>query len=289
MGLVALYSRSPGVIADHYVWLTWSSAFLVPWLIAYTAFPHQRQEMVWASLVTAPLGLTEPLFVPAYWSPPSVFDLARTTGFDLESIIFSFGIGGIGAVLYNVLTGGIVTPVPAAQRHLLRHKLHYLALAVPFLMFPLLSWFRWNPIYPAILAMALGAIATMLCRPDLVRKTWVGAFLFLAYYSVFLLGVEWTAPGYIARVWNLKALSGVGILGIPLEELLFAAAFGAYWSSLYEHFTWRRLRHSGGTFGVHAIREDSDNVARVFVAHPSDIRSIGHPCVGLGPRRGDRA
>ena len=81
----------------------------------------------------------------------------------------------------------------------------------------------------------------MLCRPDLVRKTWMGALLFLAYYSLFLLGLEWTAPGYIARVWNLDALSGLNIFGMPLEELLFAAAFGAYWSGVYDHFTWKTL------------------------------------------------
>ena len=90
---------------DQYVWLVWSSAFLVPWLGAYVAFPRHRKAMVWASLMTAPLGLTEPLFVPHYWNPPSLFDLARRSGFDIESVIFSFAIGGIGAVLYNLLTG----------------------------------------------------------------------------------------------------------------------------------------------------------------------------------------
>lgn len=197
--------------------------------------------MVWASFVTAPLGLTEPLFVPAYWSLPSLFDLARTTGFDLESLIFSFGIGGIGAALYNVVTGRVVVPLTPGERAAPRHKLHRWAVAVPFLSFPLLYLFHWNPIYPAIVAMGLGAGATMLCRPDLVRKTWVGALLFVTFYSVFLLGVEFTAPGYVARVWNLAALSGVRIIGMPLEEFLFAGAFGAYRSGVYEHFTWKRL------------------------------------------------
>jgi len=63
----------------------------------------------------------------------------------------------------------------------------------------------------------------------------MGALLFVAYYSVFLLGLERTSPGYIARVWNLDALSGLDVLGMPLEELLFAAAFGAYWSGVYDH------------------------------------------------------
>ncbi len=89
--------------------------------------------------------------------------------------------------------------------------------------------------------MLIGAVATMLCRPDLKTKTWVGGLLFLGYYVVFLLGLEWTAPGYIERVWHLHALSGVLLAGMPIEELLFAFAFGLYWSGVYEHFTWKRL------------------------------------------------
>ena len=227
------------MLPEQYIWLIWSSAFLVPWLIAYTAFPRHRKAMLWASLFTTPFGLTEPLFVPEYWSPPSLFDLARTTGFDVESLIFCFGIGGIGAVLYNLLTGRELRDVPAADRHSPHHKLHYWALATPFIAFPILYPFPWNPIYPSIAAMILGATATMFCRPDLARKTWIGAILFLAYYAVFLLGLEWTAPGYIQRVWNVAALSGLSIAGVPAEELLFAAVFGAYWAGVYDHFTWK--------------------------------------------------
>jgi len=230
------------MIQDHYVWLVWSSAFLLPWLAAYAAFPRHRKAMLWASLFTMPFGFTEPLFVPKYWDPPSLFDLAQRTGFDIESLIFSFGIGGIGAVLYNLLTGYEPTTLPPSERVGARHWLHTWALAVPFVSFPLLGLFHWNPMYPAIIAMTLGALATMFCRPDLAPKIGVGAILFLGFYTVFLLGLEWTAPpGYIERVWNLPALSGLKIAGLPIEELLFAAAFGAYWSGVYEHFTWNRV------------------------------------------------
>ena len=229
------------MISDQYVWLVWSCALLVPWLGVYASYPGQRNEMLWASLATMPFGLTEPLFVPDYWSPPSLFDLARTTGFDIESLVFSFGIGGIGAVLYNFLLGRELTPVAAAERHSAHHRLHYWAMAVPFVSFAVLYVLPWNPIYPAIAAMLLGALAAVWCRRDLVGKTWIGSALFSGYYAVFLLGIEWTAPGYIERTWNLGALSGVRIVGMPLEELLFAAAFGAYWSGLYDHITWRRL------------------------------------------------
>jgi hypothetical protein len=88
--------------------------------------------------------------------------------------------------------------------------------------------------------------------PDLIAKISAGAVLFMVYYAIFLLGLEWSAPGYIERVWNLPALSGLSIAGLPIEELLFATAFGAYWSSVYEHFTWQRLahRHEGVAGGL---------------------------------------
>lgn len=230
------------MISDQYVWLTWSNAFLLPWAAVYIGFPRHRRAMLWASLFTMPFGLTEPLFVPEYWSPPSLFDLARNTGFDIESLIYCFGIGGIGAVLYNLLTGQLLKPIATDERRHPLHRHHGKALAAPFIAFPMFYFFPWNPIYPAIIAMIVGAVATTLCRPDLLRSTWIGGLLFLGYYALFLTGLEWTSPGYVERVWNLADLSGVVIFRMPLEELLFALTFGMYWSGVYAHFTWRAAR-----------------------------------------------
>src|SRR3989338_3173590 len=82
-------------------WLVLSLIFLAIWLIIFFLNKKSRKEMFLVSLFTMPFGLTEPLFVPEYWNPPSLFNLASTTGFDIESLIFSFAIGGIGAVLYE--------------------------------------------------------------------------------------------------------------------------------------------------------------------------------------------
>jgi len=187
-----------------------------------------------------PFGLTEPLFVPEYWLPSSLFDLALTTGFDIESLIFCFGIGGIAVVLYNVLSGSRFEPVTEEYRRLPLHRYHSLAIAAPFISYPVLYFFPWNPIYPAFVAMIIGTIATILCRPDLKTKTWIGGLLFTGYYWIFVEGLDLLSPGYVERVWNLDALSGVMILNTPLEELLFALAFGMYWAGVYEHFTWRK-------------------------------------------------
>jgi len=227
-------------MSERYVWLAWAAAFLVPWALLWLAFRRHRRAMIWASVFTTPFGLTEPLFVPEYWSPPSLFDLAVRTGFDLESLIFCFGIGGVAAVLYSVLTGARLDDVSGRERLSRLHRHHRAALAAPFVAFPVLWILPLNPIYPSIAAMGVGTVATILCRPDLLTKTWVGGLLFLAYYAAFVLGLEWLSPGYVERVWNLADLTGLLIGPIPIEELAFAVVFGAYWSGVYEHFTWRR-------------------------------------------------
>jgi len=229
----------------QYTWLIWSVTFLCPWAVLWIALPDHRAVMWKASLFMAPFGLTEPLFVPEYWNPPSLFDLAQLTGFDIESIVFSFAIGGIGAVLYNVIMRRHLVAVPEHERHHERHRFHYLALALPFALFPALYFLSWNPIYAGIVAMAAGALANVLCRPDLKLNTLLGGVLFLGLYTVLLLGLEWSAPGFIGQVWNLKALSGVLVYGLPLEELLFGFSFGLFWTGVYEHFTWKRSVERG--------------------------------------------
>jgi hypothetical protein len=222
----------------HYVWLAWSGTFLLPWVWLYLANPGHRRVMLRTSLATALLGLTEPIYVPRYWNPPSLFDLAQRTGFDIESLIFAFAIGGIGCALYDTMTKRDLSAVSAAERNSSRHRLHRLALLVPYFLFVPLYFLPWNPIYPSLLCLLIGSIGSVVCRPDLRRKTLIGGLLFLGLYAVFMLGLRWFSPGYIERVWNLRALSGVLIAGIPLEELVFGLTFGMYWTGVYEHLAW---------------------------------------------------
>jgi hypothetical protein len=224
----------------HYVWLGWSIGFLFPWLALYVAYPRFRPVMWRVSIVTAAFGLTEPIFVPEYWNPPSLFELAQRTGFDIESLIFSFAIGGIGAVLYNALTNRPFGTVSPAERQRSWHRFHPVSLWAPYVLFVPLYFLPWNPIYPAIVCMAIGGLASALCRPDLKMKGLVGGAVFLVLYTLFMLGLVWFTPGYISQVWNLVELSGGLVAGIPPEELLFGFSFGWYWTGVYEHVAWRR-------------------------------------------------
>lgn len=229
----------------HLAWLIWSLILIGIWVIVWFLIKSRdlRRQMFIISLWTSLLGLTEPIFVPVYWLPPSLFDLAANTGFDIESLIFSFGIGGLGFILYM-----LVFPiekeeaVPKNDRLAARHKYHIVMLSVASLVFLILFFgTKLNPIYVSVIALMLGGIATWYCRPDLKKKMFVSAFLFFGLYFVYFLTLIAMFPGYVQQVWNLSAISDILVAGIPVEELMFAFAFGFFWSTVYEHFTWKKL------------------------------------------------
>ena len=222
-------------------WLVFSLILLGIWLVIYLVKPLLRKEMFWVSLFTMPFGLTEPLFVPEYWSPPSLFNLAARTGFDIESLIFCFAIGGISAVLYESIFK--TKHKKMTKKEMNKHKFHKLAISSPIIAFLLLEFLtNLNPIYTASIAMFIGGIATLLCRPDLKKNIFIGGLVFTILYFVFFLMINLIFPDFINH-WNLQALSGIIIAGIPLEEVIFAFTFGMMWSSIYEHIKGYKLKN----------------------------------------------
>lgn len=183
----------------HDPWLVWATALMLPWALLFTAQPGLRRPMLSASALTAPLGLTEPLFVPAYWNPPTRFGQAQRTGFDRGSLVFGSAIGGLGVAGYRALAAVPLTVLEHRARSSPRHRWHLLALASPVLVFVALIALSWNPIHPAILAMGAGAAATVLCRPDLWRIALLGGGVFLGLYGAFLLWRKWLWPGDTRR------------------------------------------------------------------------------------------
>ncbi len=223
-------------------WLVFSLILFGIWAIIFIFKPRIRKEMFWASLFTMPFGLLEPLFVPEYWNPPSLFDLASKIGFDIESLIFSFAIGGIGSVLYEIFSYFKHRKINYKKVKHFRYNLHLLALSSPVPVFILLSLFsNFNSIYSASFAMLVGGIAAIICRSDLKKKTLFGGVLFLSLYFVFFLSFNLIYPYAVERYWNLSALSGILVFGVPLEELIFAFTFGLMWSSVYEHIRGYRV------------------------------------------------
>lgn len=225
-----------------YEYLTGSLILLGIWVVVYSRLKEgSKNEMRWASLITTPLALLEPVFVPEYWNPPTLFDLARTTGFDIESFIFCFAVGGLAAVLYEAVFPSEHVRIPKVKRR--THKYHLWALLSGPLVFGSIYFTTdINPIYSASMGMLAGALGAVWCRRDLTRKILFGGASFLTLYFFFFIFFVWMFPDYVESVWNLSKLTGILMFQIPIEELLYALTQGMYWSSLYEHIFWFRLR-----------------------------------------------
>lgn len=226
-------------------YLIGSIVLFVIWLFIFLKLrsKESKVEMLKVSLATSLLGLTEPIFVPEYWDPPTLFDLAQKTGFDIESLIFAFAVGGIAASAYESIFKKRHLNLTEHQMHDPRHKMHlYALIAAPVSFTILFILTDLNPIYSTIISLLVGALATFYCRPDLARKMAASGIIFFFIYFLFFLAFNILFPGYTERVWNLKAISGILILKVPFEELLFAFSLGLMWSSLYEHLAWKRLK-----------------------------------------------
>ena len=226
-----------------YAYLILSVALSFVWIGLYILCHDLRASMWRVSACTALLAITEPAFVPRYWSPFTIFNLARRTGFDLESVLFSFAIGGIVFAAYELLFHVAPVETIGAERHSRRHRHHTLAVLLGPLLFGVLIFTtRLNPIYSSAIALIAGFFATLYCRRDLWLKMIVSGGLFFAIYFFAFVIFNLAFPGYVEAAWNLKAISGIRLMGVPLEEMMFGFTFGLYWSSVYEHLTWRGQR-----------------------------------------------
>ena len=87
--------------------------------------------MITMCIGTAPLGLFEPLFFPDYWFPPTLFRLGETTGFDIESLIFSFAVSG----LFGVWGKYALKPLADGEKTSRRHRYHKCLLSMPVWLF----------------------------------------------------------------------------------------------------------------------------------------------------------
>jgi hypothetical protein len=59
----------------HYSYLTGTLIFWLAWVACFVVGKAYRSEMRWGTLIAAPMALTSLLFVPQYWTPPSLFNL----------------------------------------------------------------------------------------------------------------------------------------------------------------------------------------------------------------------
>jgi hypothetical protein len=221
----------------HYSYLVGALIFGAAWLACYVIGKSYRTEIRWGTLISAPMALTNILFVPQYWTPPSLFDLDQKIRVGMEDFLWAAAVGGIASVVAEILLKEKLSVMRRAARK--RHFAPFVVVVVVFIVLEL--WHSDKTIYNTIIAFAIGAIVIAIRRSDLIPTMLIGALSFTALYFFLFLVVLLLYPDFVKCFYNIPHLLGIYILGVPIEELLFAGTGGAIWSVAYEYVQGYRL------------------------------------------------
>ena len=227
-----------------YEYLLGLSIPFIVWLVFFFLRKDLRRAMLWTGIfyiifhvllflvwfILPPFVFVGEPTYSTYWHPQTLFNLGELTGnISIEDLLFMFIIGGIGAATYELFLRKKISLRKS-------YRPHFLALSVCFVLYFLLARvLPMNVLYAYIFATFCGALVLWIQRKDLLMHSLSGGGIFVLFYFLAFLTFNFLFPDFIAKFYYLSHLSGILILGVPLEELLYALSFGLLWAPLYEY------------------------------------------------------
>ena len=215
----------------NYSYLVVSAVVAIAGLAAALAARENRWFVLASGALAAPAGLADGIFVPEYWLPQHVFG----PFFSLEGMMFSFGNGCIIAAIVLRRYPRIRLQIPNAVAPPIMRLTT--AMMIGFGAFLLV----WEQSIGQLMIMHAAYLGFAAMLVFLWRRGWfqmdVALFGGLGFGLVYALEVSiwYRIDPDFAEFWA----NGASYLyrlpfppGIPVEELLWAVAYGALWSNL---------------------------------------------------------
>jgi hypothetical protein len=210
--------------------------FLAIWIVVFLYRKDLRRKILSMSLIAAPLGpLSEILYRRDYWQPVLLFGWH----IGIEDLLFAFCIGGISGAIYEEVWGRHYS-----KRHLPNHHIVMWRLMIFGLCWVIIGnlVLRFNSIYVSVWGFLLIALIILYVRHDLIASAFfsgiltggVMLFFYLIFFRLF--------PGVLQEWWILKNISGVLVLGVPIEELMWGFGWGLVAGPAYEFFNGLKFR-----------------------------------------------
>lgn len=186
--------------------------------------------MLTASLLVTPAAFSEIFFVPKYWLPDTIFNPKLS----IEDFIFSFSVGGIIAVIYELFMKGKVRHQRLCNCY--KGEIYQGLILGTGVLVVLLAYelFKINFMYAVYIGIVVNIALIAITRPDLLKKVIYSGLLFGLFYFLFFSVFSFLIPGFIKH-WNLNNLSGIVLLGVPIEEIFWAIGAGAFLGPIYEY------------------------------------------------------
>jgi len=86
----------------------------------------------------------------------------------------------------------------------------------------------FKPMTATVLVSSMLGVGILALRPELRWLSLAGAAIFTPAYFLFVLALFEFNPDYVNQ-WNKAGLWGYYVLGVPVDEIAWAATTGAVW------------------------------------------------------------
>lgn len=177
-----------------------------------------------------------------WWKP----DTVTGTRVGVEDIVLGFTNGGVGAVLYEYINKKRARSLRKNSRLGSFFEHHPYWIWLPFLtglVFMVIGyWYLgMHSFWATFIGISLAVFLILIIRQDLLFDSiFGGVSLLLVAIPVYLI-IIYFFPGVIERFWFLDNLSGILILGIPIEELAIYFSGGMIAAPSYEYIFRKKL------------------------------------------------
>ncbi len=200
-------------------------------------WPRLRASSLLSGLLLAPFCLLSVVFVPAYWQPDHHFTFLANVG--CEDALFCFACGGISWLAAANGSGVLIQGEVQLFRSLTRFGI-WSALALLAVLG--LRFAGWEILGAVLLGFSSAGCFVMARVSHAWRLMLPGAFGFALTY----VSVAWAMLALFpaaATFWTSSSLCGHRVLGLPVEEMIWAVCFGAIWPVVFaycvkENLTW---------------------------------------------------
>ncbi len=199
------------------------------WALLFYSRKDLRRQMLLSGILLGLLSVVTEHWYWDYWYPEGL-NLWRMA---LGDFCYGFFPGAIACVVYKGIRGENSSKIPNERRS--GWLVPLITLGACIFYIPL--WFGVNSMYSTSLGFIAMASVMVYVRRDLLWPSLVsGAMLGLMTFLNYLI-LSAIFPGIIHAWWLFPAnTSGITILGVPAEELLFGIALGAAAGPAYEFF-----------------------------------------------------
>ena len=224
-----------------YTYLLANIVELVIWLALFIWRKDIRREMLIMSFYFGMAGVVlEFVYTIDWWHPLTI----TGTRVGIEDFLFGFWIGGIAAVIYEVvfrrhLRSMRKRPI-IGNDHSLFLQLSLLGLLGSFIfMTSLVS--GTNSFVASVVTLILLLMYMWYRRPDLIPESLASGVLIIVIGYPWFIAAELLTPGWVQVHWYFDKLSGITLLTAPLEDGVWGFLAGAYIGPLYEFLREKQL------------------------------------------------